>query len=113
MQLWNILAKIREVDAAITPALQASIREAHPECSFRVLAGTPLPHSKKTTRGIAMRRRLLLHHFGRIGPVHGAALDDVLDACALLWSARRVASGGGLVLGGEPDVRGLRCEICA
>ena len=40
--------------------------------------------------------------------VPGAAVDDVLDAYALFWSA----SGQHVVLGnGERDVRGLRCEI--
>lgn len=113
IQLWNILAKIREVDSALTPRLQTRIREAHPECSFRLLHGGPLPHPKKAAQGLALRRRLLRPHFGRLDAIPGAALDDVLDAYALLWSAGRLAAGRGLVLGGERDSRGLRCEICA
>ena len=113
VQLWNILPKIREVDSAITPRLQRRIREAHPECSFRLLHGGPLPHAKKTPPGLALRRRLLRPHFGPLEAIPGAALDDVLDAYALLWSAGRVAAGTGLALGGGRDARGLRCEICA
>ena len=112
VQLWNILAKIREVDVAMTPRLQRRVREAHPECSFCLLRGAPLPEPKKTARGLSMRKSLLRPFFGRLEAIPGAALDDVLDAHALLWSARRVAAGQGLALGGERDARGLRCEIC-
>ena len=112
IQLWNILDKIREVDAGMTPRLQRRVREAHPECSFALLKGAPLGFSKKTAAGEAERRLLLRPHFGEIGPVRGAARDDVLDAWALLWSARRAAAGEARILGdGARDPRGLRCEI--
>ena len=104
IQLWNILGKIREVDQVMTPRLQRRVRESHPECSFALLNGAPMRFPKKTPEGLAERRAL-------VGPVRrlpGAAEDDVLDACALLWSARRrhVALGDG-----GRDERGLRCEI--
>ena len=42
----------------------------------------------------------------------GAAWDDVLDACALVQTARRLAGGQVERLGdGARDARGLRCEI--
>ncbi len=112
IQLWNILPKIREVDEGITARLQRRVREAHPECSFALLNGAPLRFSKKTAAGEAERRLLLRPHFGEIAHLPGAARDDVLDAYALLWSARRAAAGEARVLGdGERDPRGLACEI--
>lgn len=107
-QLWNILYKIREVDAAMTPRLQRRIREAHPECAFARLNGLPMRFWKKTAEGRAERRALLEPLFGPMPSLPGAAPDDVLDAYALLWSAGQPH----VVLGnGEHDARGLRCEI--
>src|SRR5207245_7908716 len=112
IQLWNILNKIREVDEAMTPRLQRRVREAHPEVSFALLNGGPLPFGKKSDDGEAERRGLLNPIFGEIRGVPGAARDDVLDAYALLWSARRARRGKARVLGGnERDARGLKCEI--
>src|SRR5689334_1150579 len=56
-QTHAILAKIREVDAIITPELQERVREAHPEVSFKVLAGRALEHSKKRIAGRDERLR--------------------------------------------------------
>ena len=45
-------------------------------------------------------------------PRRDAALDDLLDAYAALWSARRHAAGGADVLGdGERDERGLLMQM--
>lgn len=98
----------------MTPRLQRRVREAHPECSFARMKGAPLRFAKKRPEGVAERRALLAAHFGDIGALRGAAVDDVLDAYALLWTAGRVAAGAAQVLGaGERDARGLRCEIVA
>jgi predicted RNase H-like nuclease len=111
-QLWNILYKIREVDAGIAPELQERVREAHPEVSFALLNGKPLHFPKRRPEGEEERRRLLRPLFGELPSLPGAARDDVLDAYVLLWSARRLARGDARVLGsGERDARGLRCEI--
>ena len=62
IQLWHIGAKICELDAAMTPRLQAKIREAHPELVFlRLNGGVPLP-SKHTAEGIGVRTKLLRAH---------------------------------------------------
>jgi predicted RNase H-like nuclease len=112
VQLWNILDKIREVDAAMKSALQRRVREAHPEVSFALLNGGPLRYPKKQPEGDAERRRLLRPLFGELRPVPGATRDDVLDAHVLLWSAQRLARNEARVLGsGERDGRGLKCEI--
>ena len=96
----------------MTERLQRRIREGHPECSFALMGGAPLGFAKKTAAGEAERRRLLRPHFGEIEPLPGAARDDLLDAYALLWSARRAWAGEARVLGdGARDALGLRCEI--
>jgi predicted RNase H-like nuclease len=112
VQLWNILEKIREVDAAMKPALQRRVREAHPEVSFALLNGGPLRYPKKRAEGETERRLLLRPVFGEVPRVPGTARDDVLDAYVLLWSARRVLHRQERVLGSaERDARGLKCEI--
>jgi predicted RNase H-like nuclease len=112
VQLWNILDKIREVDAALQPPMQQWIREAHPEVSFALLKGAPLRFPKKKPEGEEERRLLLRPVFGEVPKVPGAARDDVLDAYVLLWSARRVLHRQERVFGsGERDGRGLKCEI--
>jgi predicted RNase H-like nuclease len=88
------------------------VREAHPEVSFALLKGAPMRFAKKSAEGEAERVRLLRPIFCEIPTVPGAARDDVLDAFALLWSARRARRGHARVLGGdERDERGLTCEI--
>ena len=84
VQLWNILYKIREVDAAMTPRLQRRVREAHPECSFALLNGGPLRFSKKTAAGEAERRALLAPEFGQIARV--LLQKQVISASEVLLS---------------------------
>ena len=108
-QVFNLLPKIDEVDGLLSPSLQARVVEAHPELCFASIAGDPLLDSKRTAAGQAVRRALL----GVVpAPRPGAAADDVLDAHAAFWTARRVARGAEERLGdGERDGRGLRMEI--
>jgi predicted RNase H-like nuclease len=119
-QLFNILPKIREVDALVTPLLQERLFEMSPELSLTLLAGAPMAHSKTTAAGRAERALALAAVFGRaqidrhIGtPPRGARPDDVLDAFAGAWTARRHAAGDSLRLGGQVDERGLRMEVLA
>jgi predicted RNase H-like nuclease len=117
-QLFNILDKIREVDALLSPALQQRLVEACPELSFAVLKGAPMTFSKATAAGRAERTGVLGAVFADVGahmssPPPGARTDDVLDAFALAWTARRYTSGSHLHLGGELDETGLRMEMVA
>jgi predicted RNase H-like nuclease len=127
IQCFNILPRIREVDRAMTAALQARVRESHPELAFLRLAGAPLGHPKRTPAGRRERLRALrraprgfVEAMGRVfrdgtGPLRrrDAAPDDLLDACVLAWTALRIARGGARRLPQEPEVdsRGLRMEI--
>jgi predicted RNase H-like nuclease len=111
-QAWGLRGKLLEADgfrrrAACPP------REVHPELSFAALAGAPLADSKHSPAGRA-RRRALLADAGIALPASlpGAAEDDLLDAAAVAWSARRIAAGTARVLPDPPAQRGDDgCEI--
>lgn len=109
-QAFHLLPKIREVDALMTPDLQHTIVEVHPELCFAALRGSPCQSPKRTAEGRAERRAAVTAPLDR--PPRGAAWDDVLDACALVYTARRVVHAAVERLGdGARDARGLRCEI--
>jgi len=115
-QMHAILPKIREVDAAMTPALQKRVLESHPELVFqRLNRGAPLA-SKKSPDGRAMRRRLLeVDGFEELDAWiaslrgSGAKIDDLFDACACAIAARDSVTR----IPAQPrvDARGLRMEI--
>ena len=102
----------------MTPELQSRVREVHPEVCFWALNdGKPMAHSKKTPSGAQERERLLAEVFeGDLACVAvpgAAALDDFFDACAVAWTAARIARGRAQRLPAHPpvDERGLRMEI--
>jgi predicted RNase H-like nuclease len=111
-QAWNLVPKIREVDALVTPENEQQWAEIHPECSFASLARTVLP-PKRTAAGRAARLEVLQQEFGSLpAAVTGSAVHDVLDAFAVLWSAERFARGEHETLGdGTRDDRGLLMRI--
>lgn len=94
-QAYGLRHRILEVDAWL-PTVDLDVREVHPEVSFAELAGGPLLASKKTWAGAEARRRLLAEHGIELPTDLGAAgavpVDDVLDAAACAWTARRVAA---------------------
>jgi predicted RNase H-like nuclease len=123
-QALNILPKIREVDAVMTPALQKRVREVHPEVVYAALSGRGrgLATSKKLPEGRAERLALLPPTFARAAPTRAdrpfpaaeVALDDYVDALAALVAALRVARGEARRLpaeGEDRDARGLVMEI--
>lgn len=117
-QAFGLLSKVDEVDRHMTPRRQRLVVEVHPEVSFTVLSGHPMAFSKKTPAGRAQRLEALRPVFSDIDRhadvrVSGAGPDDVLDAFAVAWSARRWWARTHIRLGGEPDARGLRMEIIA
>lgn len=122
-QAYNILAKIAEVDGLISPSLQNRIREVHPELCFYAMNGDASVREKKREADGHERRVALLRAngfpFDRIqqpaAPRRHWRLDDLIDACACAWSARRIRDGQNLRLLADPplDGRGLRMEINA
>ncbi|WP_088345577.1 MULTISPECIES: DUF429 domain-containing protein [Rhodomicrobium] len=127
-QCFHIFPKIREVDALMRPELQARIVECHPEGAFWAMNGMrPLTEPKKVKSrgypaGLALRRGLLQAAgypaeflSARRFRAAEAGEDDMLDACACAWTARRVLRGEARRFPDEPllDPKGLRMEIWA
>jgi predicted RNase H-like nuclease len=119
-QLYNIVPKIREVDRwfAQSASLSQHLFEMCPELSFTVMADRPMRHPKRTPEGRAERMEALRPALGDVTgfvepPPRGAARDDVLDALAGVWTARRYAAGSCIRLGGEVDETGLCMAVIA
>jgi predicted RNase H-like nuclease len=118
-QLYNILGKIREVDEVVTPRLQRQLFEACPELSFAVMSGgAPMRQNKRTAEGRDERVMALSTALGDVAGLvaaapKGATSDDVFDALALAWTARRSLSHSCIRLGGDVDETGLRMEVIA
>jgi predicted RNase H-like nuclease len=129
-QAFAILPKIREVDDLMTPALQRSVREGHPEVTFAALAATgrglafPKKSRANDRQGEEERMQLLERVLRRFDPGHARARlrparvqrDDFVDAAALLVTAYRVSQNMHIRLPpGEPEVdaAGLRMEMVA
>jgi predicted RNase H-like nuclease len=115
LQTLNLLPRIEDVDRVMTPSLQSRVFEVHPELSFAAMNGDdPVRAPKRSATG-STERRSLLQRTGVTVPERpaGAALDDLLDACALAWSACRIARGTARRVPDRPahDARGLRMEI--
>jgi predicted RNase H-like nuclease len=118
--------KIREVNEYMVrcPQLQARVREAHPEIIFRTLRerferNTACLAPKKTVAGERQRCALLRRVFPdfaanlRACP-RGVRRDDVSDAYACLWTARRMRDGTAERYPKQHPpqrYRGLRAEI--
>jgi predicted RNase H-like nuclease len=59
-QAWAILDKVKGTDKSVTPLLQQTIKEGHPEISFAFMnGGTPLSDSKHSSAGQQARIRFL------------------------------------------------------
>jgi predicted RNase H-like nuclease len=97
-QSFNLTEKILQVDRWRERA-PCPVLEVHPELSFAALAGGEPMESAKSTWAGAVRRRQLLAAAGLVlpddlGPAgQRAGTDDVLDAAAVAWTARRYARG--------------------
>jgi predicted RNase H-like nuclease len=115
-QAWFLVPKIRELDGLVRDLPAGVLSEVHPELAFAALAGGPLADPKRTAPGRAARLAALAPVIADLDALAarrlpGAAPDDVLDACALAWSARRLAHGGGNRVGDEVDSTGLPMTV--
>jgi predicted RNase H-like nuclease len=94
-QTWYLVPKIRDVHDWLTTSPGVPVVEAHPEVCFAAMNGSVLVDGKTTADGEAARRRLLADHGLVVDTARrtGVAVDDVLDAAATAWTARRYAAG--------------------
>jgi len=104
-QTFGLQRKVLEA-AELTDV--AHLYEAHPEVSFREMAGSPLQAPKKSWEGQRLRRRLLADHGivlpDDLGAANMVPVDDILDAAAVAWTADRIARGcAGRLPEDEPD----------
>ncbi|MEM1423302.1 MAG: DUF429 domain-containing protein [Planctomycetota bacterium] len=99
-QSWNIVPKIREADGFVRASSLRTV-EAHPELIFTEMTGAPMEHPKKSKAGARDRRRALAGVMGEVPTerVGDHLMDDLLDACACLWTAWRVHAGRDLRVG--------------
>ena len=114
-QAFALRAKILEVDAWLRSRPTVDVIEVHPEVSFATMAGAPLP-GKRTAEGQQARLdALAAAGIARPSVLRGSgyAADDVLDACAVAWSAHRRATGDARWLPDPPEVfsDGIRAAI--
>jgi predicted RNase H-like nuclease len=110
-QAWALSRKILEVDAFVSsaPDWAERVYEVHPEVSFSLLAGAPIRPRKTSWAGLCVRRAALAgagvvvpDDIGEGGRL--AAADDVLDAAAVAWTARRIAAGEARTFPDPPPV---------
>jgi len=123
VQAYRLIPRIRELDRLLTPELQERVWESHPELSFAAMTGAPIAYPKRTQQGQATRRHALLHalpledsHLDALWQScrqAGAGYDDLVDACALAWSAWRHTMNQSELCIGEPahDEHGLLMAI--
>lgn len=129
-QAFGIFPKIAALDAWLraNPSLASRVYECHPEVSFWAMNGDcEVPQAKKVKHrlneeGFRLRQDLLRRH-GFDGGIAtpalarhlGAGLDDLIDACAACWTARRIGSGRARFFPDPPerDAYGLPIAIWA
>ena len=114
-----LFRRYREVAAEMAPYRQRTVYEVHPELSFFQINGDePLRWSKKFEAGREERRALLEKRIPGSIESSKRELDDVplshlLDAAAMLWTARRIFARAGTRFPTDPewDDQGLRMEF--
>jgi predicted RNase H-like nuclease len=100
-QAWGLRAKLLEADRYRRAAAHP-LHEVHPELAFAAMAGAPLPDSKHSKAGLTVRQELLATVGITLpkaqGLPRGIGEDDLLDAAAVAWSARRISAGTAKIL---------------
>lgn len=118
-ETWMLVPKVAEVDHWMRAEQDPPVVEVHPELAFATMAGHPLA-AKRDPAGRRHRLALLaedlagfddaLEQFLAAGR-RASLVGDMVDAAAVAWSARRLARGGGVRLGGELDEAGVPMAI--
>ena len=114
-----LLRRYREVASEMAPYRQRTVYEVHPELSFfQINADVPLRWSKKTEAGLEERSALLRKRVPGVERIletelEGVQASHMLDAAAILWTARRIFARAGTRIPADPewDEQGLRMEL--
>jgi predicted RNase H-like nuclease len=118
IQAYGLRHRILEVEVWVGTT-RRTVVEVHPEVCFATMAGRPLTSRKSTWTGAEERRDLLssvgIELRGSLGDTGSAGVDDVLDAAAVAWTARRHAVGEARCLPEVPETfgDGIACAIWA
>jgi predicted RNase H-like nuclease len=111
LQSWYLFPKIKDVQT-IMHHENMNIYEIHPELSFRAMNNEKvILESKKTYEGFSIRNSLLAIHFKHFNfeeirkqyTKKDVMDDDILDALAVLWSAKRIQSNEASFLPQAPE----------
>lgn len=114
-QAYGLRARIFEV-RAWAPTSRCRVIEAHPELCFAEMRGGLPPSATKKSWAGMIERRAALAAFGidvdAIDPRVGGIVptDDVLDAAAAAWTARRFAAGAARRIPEHPTLDGSGFE---
>jgi predicted RNase H-like nuclease len=103
-QAFGLRHKIFEVQRWLASWTASPVWEVMPELSFVELLGHPAAHAKTNWAGLAERRAGLVAAGVLVDDLdpaetRWAAPDDLLDAAACAWSARRIVNGKGRAYG--------------
>jgi predicted RNase H-like nuclease len=117
--MWGMVSHIAEIDRDFAPYWQRTVYEVHPELSFFNLnRDSPMRYTKNSPEGRKERRTILEDRIPGANKalnvrVKGARQSHLIDACAALWTARRVAAKAAARVPQDPewDEQGLRMEI--
>ncbi|MEI4473122.1 DUF429 domain-containing protein [Frigidibacter sp. MR17.24] len=121
-QSFMLFPKMLEVDRFAERDCQTRLREGHPEVSFAEMNGRlPVLSRKRQPDGRADRIALLAAQgfdaeaLAGQANANGCAVDDMLDATALLWSAMRFRREQHTTFPAQPqrDARGLEMSVIA
>jgi predicted RNase H-like nuclease len=107
IQAFGLKPKLFHVERWVR-STPVRVVEIHPEVCFARLAGAPLTVRKSSWAGAERRRALLARAgialTGDLGSAtEHAGVDDVLDAAAAAWAARRVMLGRAQPLPDPPE----------
>lgn len=106
IQAFHLVPKILEVDTFVRAGTPYPVVEVHPEVSFAAMDAACVVRSKRTAAG-ADARAAALRSVGLEPPAYvagrGYGADDLLDACAVAWTALRVATGDAETLPDPPE----------
>jgi len=116
IQAFHLIPKILDVDAYLRSGPPVTVLEVHPEVSFAEIDPSCVVASKTSAVGRASREAALRSVDMEPPPYlrgQGYGADDLLDACAVAWTARRHATGTSYSLPDPPEVfsDGLRAAI--